>query len=98
MSDNLTCEAFSPHVGETFRLSVESGDGLDLELVEAEFCKTQDSTSDRKPFALVFRGPPEPCLQQQIFSLDHDKMGTLDIFLVPIGPDEKGMRYEAVFS
>jgi hypothetical protein len=79
-------------------LSLESGDGFDLELIEAELCKAQDSVSDRKPFALVFRGPPEPCLEQQIFTLDHDKMGTLQIFLVPIGPDEKGMRYEAIFT
>ena len=26
-----------------------------------------------------------------------DGLGTLDLFLVPIGPDEEGMRYEAVF-
>jgi hypothetical protein len=25
-------------------------------------------------------------------------MGTLDLFLVPIGPDYQGMRYEAVFN
>ena len=98
MSEIMTCEMFTPHVGETFRLSLEAGDRFDLELVEAELCKTQNSTSERKPFALVFRGPPEPCLNQQIFTLEHDTMGTLQMFLVPIGPDDKGMRYEAVFS
>jgi len=25
-------------------------------------------------------------------------MGDLDLFLVPIGPDGEGMRYEAIFT
>jgi hypothetical protein len=37
-------------------------------------------------------------LPQAIYQLEHDRMGTMDIFLVPIGPDGQGMGYEAVFN
>jgi hypothetical protein len=35
---------------------------------------------------------------QGIYKLENEKLGALEIFLVPIGPDEKGMRYEAIFN
>jgi hypothetical protein len=28
----------------------------------------------------------------------HAQLGAMEIFLVPIGPDEGGMRYEAIFT
>jgi hypothetical protein len=30
--------------------------------------------------------------------MEHDRMEPIELFLVTIGPDEKGMRYEAVFN
>jgi hypothetical protein len=52
----------------------------------------------RSPFSLVFRGGPSPPLPQRIYRVEHEALGALDIFLVPIGPDEVGQRYEAVFT
>jgi hypothetical protein len=46
----------------------------------------------------MFRGPTGPILPQRIYRLRHPVMGELDLFLVPIGPDGEGMRYEAVFT
>jgi len=28
----------------------------------------------------------------------HDELGAYEIFLVPVGPDGKGMVYEAIFT
>jgi hypothetical protein len=47
---------------------------------------------------LLFRGPRTPVLPQRIYRLEHAVMGPLEIFLVPIGPDAEGMRYQAVFT
>ncbi len=44
----------------------------------------------RLQFSLVFRGPLEPVLPQAIYGLEHDALGHLDLFLVPIGPAEGG--------
>jgi hypothetical protein len=98
MSPDLTCESFEKHLGEKFRVVAEEVEGLELELIEASPIKTQQPGATRPPFSLVFRGPAEPVMNQQIVPLEHDTMGRLDIFLVPIGPDEQGMQYEAIFS
>ena len=98
MSEPLTCDMFAEHLGETFRMVFESGDALDLELTEAEPSKGQPAPGCRPPFALLFRGPLDPVLPQQLYNLQHETMGDLTLFLVPIGPDEQGMRYEAVFN
>jgi hypothetical protein len=51
-----------------------------------------------QPFSVYFRGPRQPVLPQAIYRVENDRMGTMDIFLVPIGPDGQGMGYEAVFN
>jgi hypothetical protein len=52
----------------------------------------------RAPFSTVFRGPATPILPQRIYRLQHPEIGGFELFLVPIGPDERGMRYEAIFT
>lgn len=52
----------------------------------------------RAPFSLVFRGPGDRVLPQRIYRLAHDELGEFEFFLVPIGPDREGMRYEAIFA
>ena len=52
----------------------------------------------RVPFSLLFHGPPTPILPQRIYPVDHGAIGAFELFLVPLGPDRVGMRYEAVFG
>ena len=46
------------------------------------------------PFSLSFERPAT-MLPQRIYEISHDEMGSYEIFLVPIGPDGRGMVYEA---
>jgi hypothetical protein len=78
----LTLDDFAPLKGDRFRVA-----SFELELVEVN-ALPQDG------FALVFAGGPAPPLPQGVQRVDHDALGPLDIFLVPVGPD----RYEAVFT
>jgi len=45
-------------------------------------------------------GSASSFLPQAIYTFEHDQLGTLQIFIVPIGPaaDGQGMRYEAIFA
>jgi hypothetical protein len=98
MLDKLTQLDFAPFVNHRFPL-VESGLTLQLQLLSAETASDRGHQGlSRQPFSLIFRGPREPLLPQRIYSLQHPSLGTLEIFLVPIGPDGSGQRYEAVFS
>jgi hypothetical protein len=53
---------------------------------------------NREQFSLVFREPSGVVLPQMIYRVEHDELGAFELFLVPIGPDAEGMRYEAVFT
>jgi hypothetical protein len=96
MLDKLTVEDFQPRLEETFRLDRPDGDSMDLRLVEA--AGTGGTPTHRQPFSVVFEGPPEPILGQSIYRLHNDAMGTLEIFLVPLGLIGGGIRYESVFT
>jgi hypothetical protein len=52
----------------------------------------------RRPFSIVFRGPGDVLLPQRIYRMEHARIGSFELFLVPIGPDEEGLRYEAIFT
>ena len=92
----LTHEQFNECLNGIFSVSSPS---IDLELVE---CKQMDSHSgasaSRIPFSLIFRGPMTTILPQQTYSMHNERMGDLEIFLVPIGPGGNGMDYEAIFT
>jgi hypothetical protein len=101
-AERLTLGSFSPHVGDTFQCQLESGEALSFELIEAEG-RGGDEAGQPERFSLVFLDPAassESYLPQAIYALRHEKMGSVQIFIVPIGPDPQryGMRYEAVFA
>ena len=50
------------------------------------------------PFSLVLRGPRAPLLPQATYALVHPRLGTIEVFLVPIGQDALCTRYEATFN
>jgi hypothetical protein len=89
---------FARHRHERFRVAQDDGQ-LDLELIETTDLGPAAAVAARsRAFSLVFRGPRERVLPQETHRLKHDAFGEIEIFLVPIGPDESGMRYEAVFN
>ncbi|MGA9673562.1 MAG: hypothetical protein WBQ94_30505, partial [Terracidiphilus sp.] len=47
---------------------------------------------------VIFNGPASPWLRQGTYTLTHAAMSQLDLFMVPLGPKEGKMVYEAVFS
>ncbi len=94
---SVTHVDFEPLVHQRFR--IEGEPGIELELVSVDVrARFDPSAQKRRPFALLFRGPREPVLSQRIYALSHASLGGLEIFLVPVGPDETGMLYEAVFT
>ena len=97
MLESLTHDHFSGRVGEIFRIDSEPA-ALEFELISAEQKAVEPREGGRQPFSLVFQGPREPILEQRIRALQHEAFGTLEIFLVPIGQNENGVQYEAIFN
>ncbi|HXH02312.1 MAG TPA: hypothetical protein VNN09_03225 [Candidatus Competibacteraceae bacterium] len=97
MLDKLTWEDWLSCLNQPFRLQ-RPDISMDWELVQVT--PWGDAVGrGRQPYTLLFRGPLRPLLPQGIQPLHHPRLGRVEIFLVPIGPDGSGgMRYEAVFT
>jgi len=100
--ERLTAETFLLAVGETFRLDAGDAGTLELELLESRLhdpdAAMVDKSGTRAPFSLLFLGPVDPVLPQRIYRLEHDSVGPIEIFIVPVGRDDTGTTYEAVFA
>lgn len=98
MSQDLSFDVFRPRLGETFRMQADDQRRIDVELVEATPLGGAKTSPRGQAFSLVFRAPGGELVPQRIYRVEHDELGAHDIFLVPIGPDAGGMRYEAIFT
>jgi hypothetical protein len=97
MPTQLTEQEFSKHVNTKFRLATEEPIELELSEVKAYLSQLNEQ-SDLERFSIFFIGPGDRYLPQHVYSLQHEHMGTFDLFLVPVARDERGFLYEAVFN
>jgi Domain of unknown function (DUF6916) len=93
---------FAEHVHGTVRIHVGEGT-VDAELTAVVALGESgagdvDAKGNRLPFSLFYRGPLTPVLPQRIYPVEHPGLGILELFLVPVGPDDGAMCYEAVFT
>jgi hypothetical protein len=97
MSVELTEKEFSKHVNTKFRVGGEQP--TEIELTEVKGYATQSNEQEgMERFSVFFRGPSDRFLPQQTHTLEHEAMGSFDLFLVPLKRDENGFTYEAVFN
>jgi hypothetical protein len=85
MLERLTIDTFSPLVGDCFTLHLDATRTMQVKLGEVTF-------------SIMFRSASNTVLPQRIYHLEHATLGAFGLFLVTIGPDAAGMRYEAVFT
>lgn len=97
MLETISVQPFLPLVGRPF--AFRSGDQeLSVTLHAAGEIGGHRGSELRVPFRLEFVGPMTPVWSQGIHRVVGDGLPELDIFLVPIGPNGQGMRYEAIFN
>lgn len=97
---NLVFEDFKDRVGEVFTIRDEGGVALvALTLAEATPLPAKYGLEGvRPPFSLIFSGSAEYALTQRLYRLQHDLLGEIAIFLVPVGRDAQGFSYQALFN
>lgn len=91
----LQAADFQACLGETVTVSLE---GRPVELTVDEVQVVGPGFDRPEAFSVLFTGPDEAPLPQQMHALGHDRLGGAEVFLVPIGRDERGYHYEAVFN
>ncbi|MDX6658726.1 MAG: hypothetical protein QOH62_3519 [Solirubrobacteraceae bacterium] len=99
----LASEIFEGHVGERFDLVPGDGEPFAATLSSCDLTPVGNPADwvervGRVPFSLLFHAEPGPAAPQQIFELRHAQLGSFSLFLVPLGPDDQGLRYEAVIG
>ncbi len=97
MSDSPVLASFSPFVGRRFDVAAAQG-AVELELIEARALRAGAGAPRQDPFSLVFRAGNNCGLWQGPVTLEHELMGPLDLFLVPIGEDQEGRYFEAIYN
>ncbi|MGA7220086.1 MAG: hypothetical protein WBX38_17350 [Candidatus Sulfotelmatobacter sp.] len=95
MPTELTKNTFERNLNTKFWLRDGAAESHAMDLIELA---DGHSTPRQEQFSLLFRGDPNYVFPQQIFPLKHDAIGELDLFLVPVGRNESGTFYEAVFN
>jgi hypothetical protein len=103
MLEQFTLDTFTPQVSTPFRVHVQGADPFPFTLESATEIpvsgwRPDDTAEHRKPFSLVFLGPPSFILQQAIYRFEHETIGAFELFIVPLSRAADGVRYEAVFS
>ncbi|MBU2713465.1 DUF6916 family protein [Zooshikella harenae] len=100
----LKHDDFSKHIKEKFVVR-DVGVDFFIELIEVKQLYRAIKKGGRDQFSLLFKAADEILLPQKMYHLDHEEMGVLNIFLVPIGherPEEQGSQafylYEAIFT
>lgn len=94
----LIFEDFADKVGHVFAVSEQDFPAIPLTLTEAEPLPNRLKPGVRAPFSLIFLAKDPRVLPQRLYRLEHDEMGELTIFLVPIGKDAEGVSYQALFN
>ena len=103
MQTELTSDSFSGCLNESFSLQLPEGEACEFKLIEVKSLNAhrppKSSTVVRtEPFSLLFVGPRSPIFDQQVFRFEHQHLGVIEIFLVPVGEVDDGIEYEAVFT
>ena len=99
--DELTSADFAAHLHDVFRAQWAGIEPVELELDRVKDLNpaTAARPDGRRPFSIEFLGPlSSQYLPQHIYHLEHAQVGVLEVFLVPLGPEQGRMRYEAIFT
>jgi hypothetical protein len=92
----LTLEHFRPLVDQEFGLRAADVE-LELRLDEA-VPSGHARPGTRQPFSLIFTAASSAMLPQGIYQVEHDTLGAMDVFLVPVGLKHSRVEYQAVFN
>ena len=100
--DELSRMAFSGAVGTDFDVRVGALETSTLRLQSVSDLALPVSAPAPAPgkegFSLLLTGPSKNSFPQGTYTIDHSKLGSFALFLVPVGPKGSTTSYEAVIN
>jgi hypothetical protein len=100
MSNSWEFETFQDQIGTSYDVDTGPSSSHELILVDVRRLSSESGNPEnsRDPFSLIFHGPLEPILPQGIYRFRRNAAESIEIFIVPIGPENNAMQYEAIFT
>lgn len=94
----ISAQDFKDHLGQLLQIQFSEHEAVPVKVTKVTDLETY-TPLERGAFSVVLQTEGEKNHRPQgIYRINHPVSGKLDVFLVPIGPDQNGMKYEAVFS
>ncbi len=91
---NLVWDDFRDAVGTLYRVdTTDLSVTLSLDIAQP----LAETHRDGGAFRLEFLGPISPALPQAIYKFTAEGVEPFEIFIVPVGTESHGVRYEAIF-
>lgn len=91
--DQLSRDDLARQVGSVVRLR----DHPEVSLTLVDVTERQVA-GEYESFSVLLCGPVDRQLDQRTYELEHDALGSIALFIVPIEHDSECARYEAVFN
>jgi Domain of unknown function (DUF6916) len=101
MDSPPTENEFSQHLNTKYRVNIDAPQPIELELVDVKSYVNKNNPAEQggmERFSVYFLGSDDILLPQGTYRLTHERMGDVDLFLVPIKQEEHAFRYEAIFN
>jgi len=95
MSEQLKIEDFSKYLATKFKVYRSDDEVFEAELVGVFDLRNDDVL---QTFSVEFLIPNEFGQEQRIYKIEHPELGTIGLFIVPVGQNDSGLRFEAIFS
>lgn len=96
MQKDITHLSFEAILGQN--VGLKSATGCFTARVDNVSLLRQNPGQDRQPFSVELLADDFDDHGQQIYELNHPDIGKASLFAVPLGAEEKGMRYQIVFN
>ena len=99
----LSAGRFAELVPTKFQVLVEPGLVVSLELAAVTTpglggqVGMSPGSQEFEGFSLLFHGAADQPLSQRTYRFAHERLGSFDLFIVPVSADRDARQYEAVF-
>ena len=99
----MTEEIFSTYLNTQFRIYTSPLTVINLELIEVKRWEPSSQPKSANAaqldcFSVVFRGPRNVALESRIYRIEHDRIGSFELFISPVNDRKEQRRYQVVFN
>ncbi len=94
---HLTKSAFEAQLNSNFEIGTRPS--IKVSLTEVKDLPNRSTSKDKEGFTLRFRATSAPKLKQDTYVINHQKLGTFSLLLVPMDrTEDRAAHYEAVIN